>query len=303
MVSGYDEQIVITPRNYPFRFRNGLDLLHHYAMIGMATVANHYPLYYEATNERGLSMAGLNFPDYAMYYPRAACKDNIAPFELTPWVLGQCATVQEAKKLLLQVNIWMLPFSREYRLTPLHWMIADKTGSFVLESTEDGIRMYDNPVGTLTNSPPFPYHLTNLANFRYLRSGDQPNQFCGIAYHGYSAGMGALGLPGDYSSASRFIRAAYLRCSTSETANEYGNVAQFFHLLNAVSMPRGAVQLDDGPEITLYSSCCNTDKGIYYYTTYENSRISAVNMHHTSLSCSTLTAFPLRRFSEIFVQN
>ena len=303
MVKGYDEQIVITPRNFPFRFRNGLDLLHHHAMIGMATVANHYPLYYDATNEHGLSMAGLNFPEYAVYFPRAACKDNIAPFELIPWVLGQCATVLEAKKLLLQTNIWMLPFNREYMLTPLHWMISDRNSSLVLESTSDGFHMYDNPVGVLTNSPPFPYHLSNLANYRYLRSDDQPNHFCGIPYHGYSAGMGAMGLPGDYSSASRFIKAAFVRCCARSDIDEQRNVGHFFHLLNTVAMPRGAVKLQDGPEITLYSSCCNTDKGIYYYTTYENSRISAVNMHHCDLRGSVLTTFPLRRFSEIFVQN
>lgn len=303
MVKGYDEQIVITPRNYPFRFRNGLDLLHHHAMIGMATVANHYPLYYEATNERGLSMAALNFPDQAMYFPRTVCKDNIAPFELIPWVLSQCATVQEAKKLLLRLNIWMLPFSREYMLTPMHWLIADKTGSFVLESTEEGVRIYDDPVGVLTNGPAFPYHLSNLANYRYLHSTDQPSNFCGIPYSGYSGGMGAMGLPGDYSTASRFIKAAYLRCTSCCASNEQGRVAQFFHLLNAVAMPKGAVILEDGPEITLYSCCCNADKGIYYYTTYENSRISAVNLHHADLTGSILTHFPLRTFSEIFVQN
>ena len=76
---GFSEEVTITPRNYPFHFRNGLHLLHHHAMIGMATISGGYPLYYEATNEKGLSMAGLNFPGNAVYLPRTACKDNIAP--------------------------------------------------------------------------------------------------------------------------------------------------------------------------------------------------------------------------------
>ena len=301
MVKGYREEITITPKNYVFRFRNGQNIFHHYAMIGMATVANGYPLYYEATNEKGLSMAGLNFPDNAAYFPRAAGKDNIAPFELIPWVLSQCSTVEEANALLLHVNIWMLPFNREYLLTPLHWLIADRNSSMVVESTYEGLKLYANAAGVLTNNPPFPYHLTNLANYRHLSPMDDHPAFCGIG--AYSGGMGALGLPGDYSSASRFIKAAFLRRNSQSNGQEGDHVRQFFHLLNAVAMPRGAVELADGLEITLYSSCCNTDKGIYYYTTYENSRISAVYLHHENLNAESLITYPVRKFSEVFVQN
>ncbi|MBE6977219.1 MAG: choloylglycine hydrolase family protein [Ruminococcaceae bacterium] len=303
MIQDYRQQITITPKNYVLRFRNGLNLFHHYAMIGMATVANGYPLYYEATNDAGLSMAGLHFPDNAVYFPRTACKDNIAPFELIPWVLGQCATVKEAKNLLLRLNIWMLPFSREFLLTPLHWIIADKECSIVVESTCEGVKLYDDPVGVLTNNPPFPYHMTNLANYRHLTPFDKHHRFCGVPIPAYSGAMGAIGLPGDYSSASRFIKAAYLRCNSKSDGPEEAHVRQFFHLLNAVAMPRGAVEMDDGLEVTLYSCCCNTDKGIYYYTTYENSRISAINMHHENLAAEGLITYPMRIFSEIFVQN
>ena len=303
LTAGFSEEVTITPQNYVFRFRNGLNLFHHYAMIGMATVVNGYPLYYEATNDAGLSMAGLNFPDNAMYFPRTACKDNIAPFEMIPWVLAQCATVKEAKNLLLRVNVWMLPFSREYLLTPLHWIVADKECCLVVESTCEGVKLYDDPTGVLTNNPPFPYQITNLANYRHLRAKDENAGFCGLQIPAYSAGMGAMGLPGDYSSASRFVKAAYLRCNSHSSGREHDNVSQFFHMLNAVAMPRGAVELQDGPEITLYSCCCNTDQGIYYYTTYENSRITAVDMHRTNLNIEALTTYPLRKFPEIFVQN
>ena len=301
MVKGYREEITITPKNYVFRFRNGQNIFHHYAMIGMATVVSGYPLYYEATNEKGLSMAGLNFPDNAAYFPRAAGKDNITPFELIPWVLSQCGTVEEANALLLRVSIWMLPFNREYLLTPLHWLIADKNSSMVVESTYEGLKLYANPAGVLTNNPPFPYHLSNLANYRHLSPVDDRPAFCGMG--AYSGGMGALGLPGDYSSASRFIKAAFLRRNSQSHGQESDHVRQFFHLLNAVAMPRGAVELADELEITLYSSCCNTDKGIYYYTTYENSRISAVYLHHENLNADGLITYPVRKFSEVFVQN
>ena len=301
---GFSEEVTITPRNFPFHFRNGLHLLHHHAMIGMATISGGYPLYYEATNEKGLSMAGLNFPGNAVYQPRTACKDNIAPFELIPWVLGQCANIREAKTLLGNTAVWMLPFNREYRLTPLHWFLADRESSIVAEPMQEGMKLYDDPVGVLTNNPPFPYHLHNLSNYNGLQSGNRENDFCGIPIRSYSNGMGAFGLPGNFSSAARFVKAAFVKCSSLSNGTEQSNVSQFFHILSSVAMPRGAVQLEDGEyEITLYSSCCNTDKGIYYYNTYDNSRISAVNMHHSNLDADSLTSYPLRKFPEIFVQN
>ena len=301
---GYNEQVTITPRNYTFHFRNGQNIFHHYAMIGMATVANNYPLYYEATNEKGLSMAGLNFPGCAAYHFRKAGSDDIAPFELIPWVLSQCATAEEAAVLLRQVNVWMMPFSREYLLTPLHWLISDRDISLAAEPTQEGLKIHSDPVGVLTNSPEFPYHLNHLADFRHLRPENPEERFCDIPCKSYSNGMGAMGLPGDFSSGSRFVKAAFVKCNAKSDALEKDNVSQFFHMLASVAMPRGSVVMDNGePEITLYSSCCNTDKSIYYYTTYENSRISAVNMHHAELDGETLITFPLRKMSEIFVQN
>ena len=301
---GYEEQVTITPRNYTLHFRNGQNIFHHYAMIGMATIANDYPLYYEATNEKGLSMAALNFPGNAAYHFRASGTDNIAPFELIPWVLSQCANAEEAAVLLRKVNVWMLPFSREYLLTPLHWMLSDNTCTLVVESVQDGLKIYDDPVGVLTNSPSFLYHMDNLANYKHLSNQDTMNHFCGIRIDHHSEGLGATGLPGDFSSASRFVKASFVKCNSKSDILEKDNVSQFFHLLSSVAMPRGSVVMGNGePEITLYSSCCNTDKGIYYYTTYENSRITAVNMHHENLNIEALITYPLRKFSEIFVQN
>jgi choloylglycine hydrolase len=112
----YREEVVVTPRNYPFVFRCGAALQNHYAMIGMATISEGYPLYYDATNEQGLSIAALNFPGNAKYLPKTSNFDNIAPFELIPWVLGQCKSTEDAQKLLTQVNVWHLPFSRKFPL-------------------------------------------------------------------------------------------------------------------------------------------------------------------------------------------
>lgn len=300
----YHEQVVITPRNYPLLFRNGRSIPHHYAIIGMATVANNYPLYYEATNERGLSIAGLNFPGIATYLPRAAEKDNIAPFEIVLWVLCQCSSVTEARKLLERMNVWSLPFSEEFPLAPLHWIISDATSSIVAEPMPDGLKIHYNPVGVLTNNPPFPYHMYHLADYRNLSIDKVENRFAAVDIRPYSNGMGGIGLPGDFASASRFIKAAFVKCNSLSDGSEQSNVSQFFHILGSVAMPRGSVRMKENEyEITVYSCCCNTHKGIYYYTTYDNSRITAVDMYKENLFSEELICYPLRKETDIYYQN
>ena len=300
----YHEEVVITPRNLLFHFRQLPAMHHHYAMIGMATVENGYPLYYEATNEHGLSMAGLNFPGNAVYFPLKNDKQNVAPFELIPLILGQCKTVLDAQTLLATIHIADISFSEAYPLTPLHWLIADRDCSVVLEQTDQGVNIYNNPIGVLTNNPPFPYHLYNLQNYMNLSTGDPGCQFApDLTPELYSRGMGAIGLPGDASSASRFIRAAFTKLNSVSDSYENSAVSQFFHVLNSVAMHRGSVIYNDKVDITLYSSCCNTDKGIYYYTTYDNSQITAVKMHSENLDGDRLVTFPLRKELQIKYEN
>ena len=301
----YKETVTVTPRNYPLSFRKSGKLENHYAMIGMAYIADGYPLYYDATNEKGLSMAGLNFPGNADYKPEMADKDNVAPFELIPWILSQCATVSEAERLLEQINVWNENFSEELPASPLHWIIADRNRAIVLESVKDGVKIYANPVGVLTNNPTFDYHLFNLNNYMQLSKQDPRNTFAdGLELTRYSRGMGAMGLPGDASSMSRFVKAAFVKMNSLSGDSEAESVSQFFHILKSVEMQNGCVKLKpEVYEITLYSSCCNTDRGIYYYTTYGNSRINAVDMHRENLDGSTLVVFPLKKEQEIAYQN
>lgn len=297
---GYREQVTVTPRNYAFHFRNGNSLNHHYAMIGMATICENYPLYYEATNERGLSMAGLNFPGNAVYHAKISGKENLAPFEVIPWIVGQCASVREAKDMLMQINVWNLPFNRELPLTPLHWLVSDRVQSIVAEPMANGLVIQENPFGVLTNSPPFPYHLFRLSDYMSLSAGQSEKRFSEKIREPYSNGMGAMGLPGDYSSVSRFVRATFLK--ENSTAGDE-DISHFFHLLNAVAMPRGSVLTDAGYQITRYSCCCDTDNGIYYYTTYDNSRPSAVDLHCCDLTADDLFSFRVLQQPDILWQN
>lgn len=300
----YNEEVVITPRNYPFQFRCAGELKTHHAMIGMATVADGYPLYYEATNEHGLSMAGLNFPDNAHYFPIKDGSDNIAPFELIPWVLGRCKDAADAKNLLQNINIANIPFSDEFPLSPLHWMLCDKWTSLVLEQTKDGLNIYDNPIGVLTNNPPFPYHLYNLQNYMNATVEEPTNRFSNkVSLSAYSRGMGGIGIPGDLSSASRFVRAAFTRWNSITEADENAAVGQFFHILGSVEQQRGCVKVGEEYEFTLYSSCCNTDTGVYYYRTYDNFQITAVKLRSTDLERFDITRFPLVDNQQIRYEN
>jgi len=273
-------------------------------MIGIATVIDGIPLYYDATNIHGLSMAGLNFPGNAVYHPIKKGADNIASFELIPWILVQCKSIPEARALLSRINITDTIFSKELLPTPLHWIISDQKESIVVESVADGMSIYDNPTDVLTNNPPFPYHMYNLCNYVNLTSKTPTGDLKQILkLQPYSNGMGAIGLPGDLSSASRFVRAAFMLANSDCEEAESDCVSQFFHILDAVAHPRGSVIVNRKYEITYYSSCCNTQKGIYYYKTYDNSRITAVDMHKEDLTQHTLIRYPLRTAQDIYQEN
>ena len=291
----YGDEVVITPRNYEFSFRRAGVMKTHYAMIGMAYVADDYPLYYDAVNEKGLGIAGLNFVGNAVYNGEVQGADNIAQFELIPWILGQCASVGEAKELLSRLNIVNIQFSAELPLAQLHWIIADKEGAITVESVSDGLKIYDNPAGVLTNNPPFDEQMFNLNNYMHLSSKTPENLFSEkLPLKNYSRGMGALGLPGDLSSQSRFVRVAFVKMNSLSGSSEEESVSQFFHILGSVDQQRGCCNVgEEKYEITIYTSCCNADKGIYYYTTYDNHQISAVDMHRENLDGADLLRFKL----------
>ena len=300
----YHETVTITPRDFPFHFRKMGLIAHHYAMIGMAFVAQDYPLYYDATNEKGLSMAGLNFPGNACYFPEAEGKDNVAPFELIPWILCQCETVVQARALLSKMNLMKMDFSAQLPASPLHWMIADKEESIVVESVKEGLKVYDDPAKVLTNNPTFDYHMTNLVNYMALSPKQPENSFGpGLELTPYSRGMGGMGLPGDLSSASRFVKAAFTRLNSVCGDSESASISQFFQILGSVAQQKGCVLVGDKYEYTIYTSCCNTDQGIYYYNTYENSQLSCVHLHHENLDSDGLISFPLIQGQQVLRQN
>ncbi|MBO5944467.1 MAG: choloylglycine hydrolase [Clostridia bacterium] len=300
----YDEKVVITPRKYPFEFRFQKPVNQHFAIIGMATVVDRYPLYYEATNEKGLSMAALNFPDKTVYKDFDHQKNNICPFEIIPWVLSKCESVEESKELLYSTNIISADFNDDFKSTPLHFMISDRDSSITVECVDDGLKIYYNPVSVLTNNPDFSTQIFNLNNYMSLTREEPETRFAeGFDFNKYSKGMGALGLPGDNSSMSRFVRAVFTRLNSVCGKSENESISQFFHILDTVFQTRGTVRAGDGFVTTIYASCCNTDKGIYYYKTYDNSQISAINMQNENLDTNELIIYNLQCEQQIYYQN
>ena len=301
----YGDEVTITPRNYRFDFRHMGILESHYAIIGMAYVAGGDPLYYDGINEKGLGMAGLNFVGNAKFQPIEEGRDNIAQFEFIPWILGRCQSVKEARELIGRMNLVSTPFSEQLPSAQLHWIISDSEESITVEPVAEGLKVYDNPVGVLTNNPPFPQQMFMLNNYMNLSPRQPENKFASeLDLTTYSRGMGALGLPGDLSSQSRFIRAAFTRLNAISSDTEEESVSQFFHILGSVDQQRGCCQLDDNKyEITIYTCCCNTTKGIYYYTSYDNHQICAVDMHNENLDGDKLVRYPLITDGEIRAVN
>ena len=301
----YGEEVVITPRNFPLAFSCQGTMESHYAMIGIAHVAEGCPLYYEAVNEKGLGMAGLNFVGNAVYRKEQPGRDNVATYEFITWILSRCATLQEARALLERVNLTDTPFQEQLPPAQLHWLIADRSGAITVESVEEGVKVYDNPVGVLTNNPPFDEQMFALNNYMHLSPKTPQNLFSDkLDLHCYSRGMGALGLPGDLSSQSRFVRVAFVKMNSISGDSEAESVSQFFHILNSVDQQRGCCEVEEGKyEITIYTCCCNADKGIFYYTTYDNHQITAVDMKLENLDAAELIQYPMIQGEQIRVQN
>ncbi len=301
----YVEEVTVTPRNFPFRFRSAGEVSSHYAMIGMAFVPDGFPLYYDGVNEKGLCMAGLNFVGSACYAKEEKGRINLAQFEFVPYILATCANLKQALERIGKINVTDTPYRDDMPVAQLHWIIADKHGAVTVEFVKEGLKIHENPVGVLANNPPFGEQLSNLNDYMRLSAGEPENTFSKkLDLKAYSRGMGAFGLPGDLSSKSRFVRASFVKLNSVSGDSEEESVNQFFHILGAVEQTRGACAVgDNGYEITVYTSCCNADKGVYYYTTYENHAISAVDMHAEDLDKTQLYRYPVVRRERIYRQN
>lgn len=288
----FGQQVVITPREYEIKFSQEKGTANHYAIIGMASVVDNYPLFADAINEKGLGMAGLHFAltgSYPSAVPNA--EYTVSPYEYITWVLSQCATLAEARDLVEKTTLSNVPFSANLPLSMLHWMVSDATGSFIIEPMADGLVIRDDPHNVLTNDPTFEFQTTNLNYYLNLTAGWPTDRFAPDAgLKPLGKGMGALGLPGDSSAVSRFVRIAFNSANSVCPANEPAEITQFFHLLDSVASLRGPVQTEEGKYFITRYSACMVD-GDYYYKTYENNQITRVSMSRVDLDGKELSCY------------
>ena len=265
---GFGERVLYTPRGFSWHFQGVREFTSRYAILGMGIHYGENALYFDAMNERGVAVAALNFPQSAVYLPAGEGYGNLPSFALIPYLLSLCHSAEEGAERLSWVNLTPDSLSEELPASPLHFLLADRKHCYTVEPLGEGLKVTENPVGVLANEPDFAYHMTHLADFSPLSPLPPHNSLCdGVALPLYSRGLGAFGLPGDFSSASRFVRGVYLKYHTERSA-EISPVLRFFHIMDNLAVPRGAVRLSDGQAVsTLYTSCADLEAGVYYVTT------------------------------------
>lgn len=285
----FGEGVVMMPRefSYPGVGEQG------YAVLGTAHIASGIPLFYDAVNEKGLCIAALNFEGNASYGEDVGKSVALAVHELIPYILKKAGTVDEAVGLMNEIYLTDKAFSSEYKVSQLHWMLADENRCITAEPVNGEIKIFENTVGVLTNNPPFEYQMFALNNY-FALSPDRKECSFGTQLEAYSRGMGAIGLPGDFSSQSRFVKASFVKLNSCSEGGEEESVSQVFHILSSVAQVRGCVALGQNEyEATLYSACINASKGIYYYKTYNAMQVKKVEMDKQCLQGNSLAFYPM----------
>ena len=275
------EMITVIPRYYPLKYKYIGENSSHKAMMGMAVTKGGYPLFFDGVNEDGVAIAALNFTENAVYSKYTINRVNLAIYEFIPYILSNVSNIGEAIGEISKINLTDVSFDDTTPPALLHFLIADKERSITVEPTSDGIKIFENERGVLTNDPPFQFHTENLKGYlglsnRALPNGDSNNLALGGER---SDSFGMFGLPGDFSSPSRFIRAAVIKHYAKRSETITGSLSQAFHVLSSVSVPQGAViRRDGGIWKTSYSSVIDQSRLIYYVRSYDNQSTEAVRL-------------------------
>lgn len=257
-------------------------------LIGMASVVQDTALYAEAMNEDGLYCAGLNFPRTAHYGQPLKGRINLAPYELIPYLLTH------AQELLTRINLCDTPFVPGLPVAPMHFFFSDGTQHLVIEPQVDGLHVYEDDIAVLTNNPPYPTQRANLENYLHLRRANEGGGI--LPASPYGEGLAMVGLPGDYSPMSRYVRTAILKASLEQVGAEESPhpEAEVMHLLHAVSMVRGSViTAAQNYDITRYCVCFSTETGTCTFHTYDNVQPYAVSFSDHDLDGEELQVYAL----------
>lgn len=293
----FGQSVGIIPRNFAYKNMATKETIKtKFAIVAMMTVMENHPLLADGMNEKGLAIAGLNFPGYSYLEKEMSDnKFNIPCHDFMLWILSNFETLEEVKDALPKVNLLDVQINDKTPNPTLHYLISDKSGkSIVFEKTKEGMKIFDNPVGVLGNNPTFDWHLTNLRQYISIDTKQPENiKWSDLELKSLGQGSGGLGLPGDFSAPSRFVRIAAARHFAMENAKDSLTIADFFNILGHVAMIRGSVctkgNLND---MTVYSSCMDLENSTYYYRTYDNPSLSAIKLNDSNLEGDSIKLFP-----------
>ena len=281
-------EVYIMPNNYKWHSITSSEIIENkYKFIGTGQNIGKV-VFADGMNEKGLGVAVLYFPGYAYFdTEKRTSKKTLANLEIVSYLLGNCDSVDDVIHMLPSIQIIGVEDSITSTIAPLHWIVSDKSGNTItIEKTQNGMEILNNPIGVLTNSPNLSWHLTNLRN--YMETS--PYQLEEIKWDNFTlkpfgqAG-GTFGLPGDYTSPSRFIRMAYEKSFLILPETREETLISCFHLMKTVSIPKGIVATNKGTlDYTQYTVFMNLTTGDYFFNTYENPEIRAANINDSILA-------------------
>lgn len=275
-------EVYIVPAGYEWiSLKSDLKIKNKYQFIGTGQNTKNI-LFADGVNEKGLGVAALYFSEYAYFDEQIKIdKISIAHIELVSYLLGNCKSVNEVIKAFNSIHLFGITDPITNSVAPLHWIINDKhLNCIVVESTKAGVKIYNNPIGVLANSPNFPWHLTNLRNYYQLSPKQlEKNIWGNLVLTPFGQGAGTFGLPGDYTPPSRFIRLSYIKSFIELPKSNTETIVTCFNAMNSVSIPKGVVITKNNTfDYTKYTVFTNLTTGEYYYSTYLNPEIKKKNI-------------------------
>ncbi|HRD56015.1 MAG TPA: choloylglycine hydrolase family protein [Parachlamydiaceae bacterium] len=291
-----DNSLVVIPRGYAFQ---GFSLNYEskYGVLGIIAFDNLAVL--DGINEKGFSIGTFFFPGFAGYAKNNS-NNGLSPADFPNWALTQFATIEELKTALETIKIVDVPVKGwGQEAPPFHYIVYDRTGkSLVIEPIDGELKIYENPLGVLTNSPDFKWHLTNLRNYINLTTiNAKPFKFRGLEFVGFGQGSGMVGIPGDFTPPSRFVRATIYTAAAIPSNTSDEAIFQTFHILNQFDIPIGAIKEEkEGKIYTDYTmlTCVRDPENLkYYFKTYHNSTIKVADLKKFDLNAKTVKSMKM----------
>lgn len=289
--------LAVIPRNVSFTGKTplgkGMAYKSKYAAVGVYGFAD--VVLMDGMNEKGLVAAAFYFPGYAGY--SKITKDNqanaLSPADFPNWILTQFATLEEVKTALSTVVLAPTVLKGWGNTAPpMHYIVYDASGkSIVIEPIEGTLKVYENDLGVITNSPTFDWHMTNLNNYIHLSPFNaEPNRLRNVSLEAFGQGTGMMGLPGDFTPPSRFVRAAFFSATALPVENSAQAVDQTFHILNQFDIPLGAVRPKGTSDYdyTLFTSVKNPETLEYFYRSYQDQTIFFLDLRQFDLNAKSI---------------